>query len=175
MSRIFGTIVRMTIRKAHNGDLEELVRLREIFFDDTQKILTASQMKIRAYKNIDAQHKDSKDTIHSFLSDPRYIVFVAEEGGVLRGYICGEVKVKEYKALSKAGYVEHLFVEQEYQKQGIGKKLFERLIEEFKKIGCMHIMLDTHLDNKNAIAFYEHMGFTARSVNFFKEIDREVY
>lgn len=61
-------------------------------------------------------------------------------------------------------------MEEDYQSQGIGKELFDRLEEEFKKAGCTHIGLDTHLGNKKAIEIYEHMGFTKRLVTFFKTL-----
>ncbi|KKP29924.1 MAG: Ribosomal-protein-alanine acetyltransferase [Parcubacteria group bacterium GW2011_GWA2_31_28] len=98
------------------------------------------------------------------------MVFVASENEVLKGFISGEIKYKEYRVYNKEGYVGDWFVENAYQGQGIGKALFDMLVKEFIKANCTHIALDTHLENEKAIKIYEDRGFIKRLVTFFKPL-----
>lgn len=154
----------MEIRRATLHDKKELVRLIKEF-ESSDKNLSEKQRSIRAYKDLE---KIAQEKAEKYVSQPEYTVFVAEENRVLKGFICGGIKDKKYRVYNKEGYVEDWFVEKDYQGQGIGKKLFDKLVEEFKKTGCTHIGLDTHLENKKAIEIYENMGFTKRLVTFFK-------
>ncbi len=47
----------------------------------------------------------------------------------------------------------------EYQGQGLGKQMMERLISDAKEAGCNGIELTTALDNKAAYSLYEKVGF----------------
>lgn len=143
----------MQIRPATSYDRKELIKLIKEF-EISDKILSEKQRQIRAYKDLE---KMAQEIAEKYLSQPGHIVFVADENGSIKGYINGEIKEKKYRIYNKEGYVEAWFVEEEYQKQGIGKELFDKLVEEFKKTGCTHIGLDTHLENKKAIEIYGHM------------------
>ncbi len=156
----------MEIRKITPQDKKELKRLIKEFESDEGN-LSELQRKIRAYRDLDEM---TNETAEKYLSKPGYIVFVADLNGKLIGYSRGEIKEKKHRVYNLEGYVGEWFVERDYQNQGIGKKLFDKLIGEFKKAGCTHITLDTHLENKKAIEIYEHMGFTKRLVTFFKPL-----
>lgn len=157
----------MTIRKAKQEDKEELIRLYLEFNESTKKTLPENQNKFREFKNIS---KYSEVKIKRYLSNPNYIVFVADDTGVLIGYIGGKINEAKERVNDKEGYIENWYVEEEYQSKGIGKKLFDKLVEEFKKLNCTHIGLDTHLEYSNTIAIYKHLGFTKRLITFFKLI-----
>ena len=158
----------MQIRKATPHDKKELTRLlKEFSIDFATKILSEKQTRIRAYKN---PNKWVEETVEHYLSQPEHIVFVADEHEILKGFIEGEVKEHKDKVYDREGYISKWFMEEEYQNSGIGKQLFTRLVEEFKKMDCTHIGLDTHLENTQAIRIYEHMGFTKRLITFFKPL-----
>jgi hypothetical protein len=54
--------------------------------------------------------------------------------------------------------------------EGIGKELFEKVVEALKEADCTHLALDTHVQNEKAVAIYEHMGFKKRLYNFYKPL-----
>lgn len=155
----------MIIRRATIDDKKELIRLIIKFDNNTQKTLSQIQTKIRAYRDL-AQM--TKDRVSKYFSDPNYIVYVAEDNGTLRGYASGEIQEKKYRIYDKAGYVENWYVEKDFQSHGIGKQMFDKLVDAFEKEGCTHVALDTSIENEKAIGIYEHMGFTKRHVTFFK-------
>jgi diamine N-acetyltransferase len=157
----------MIIRQATSDDKEELKRLIIAFDEDTQKTLSPIQTKIRAYRNLSQM---AEDRVNKYFADPNYIVYVADDDGTLRGYCSGEIQEKKFRVYDKAGYIENWFVEKNFQKHGIGKQMFEKLVGDFEKMGCTHASLDTNIENANAIEIYEHMGFTKRHVTFFKPL-----
>lgn len=148
-------------------DNDELVRLYLEFNKSTSETLPEIQNKFRAFKDIS---KYAKEKIKRYLSNPNYIVFVADYNGVLRGYISGKINEAKERVNDKEGYLENWFVEENYQSHGIGRKLFDILAEEFKKLNCTHIGVDTHLEYSDTIAIYEHLGFTKRLITFFKPL-----
>lgn len=157
----------MQVRNASLNDKKELARLIKEFEGSYDKTMSEKQRRIREYIDLG---KMSEETAEKYLSKSEYIVFVADENGVLKGYVSGEIKEKKYRVYNKEGYVEDWFVEDEYQARGLGKELFDSLVEAFEKAGCTHVGLATHLENKKAIEIYEHMGFTKRLVTFFKPL-----
>lgn len=155
----------MNIRRAVLTDKQELIRLMIEFEEVTEKMLPKQQREIRAFENVE---KKARDIIDEYLSQQKYILFVAEEAGVLKGFSCGEIKEKKYRVHNKEGYISDLFIDKDCQGQGLGKRLLNTLTEAFVNAGCTHLGLDTHIENKEAMKFYEYMGFTKRLVTFFK-------
>jgi ribosomal protein S18 acetylase RimI-like enzyme len=56
-------------------------------------------------------------------------------------------------------YLRHLFIKSKYRRMGIGKEVVEQLM---KLSGSTSLDIEVMAWNKNAIAFYEKLGFTCR-------------
>lgn len=55
-----------------------------------------------------------------------------------------------------------LFIDKHYQHRGIGRKVLKLSLEKLKEYpesGSLQITLDCHINNKNAMKFYESFGF----------------
>ncbi len=156
----------MKIRRATGSDKRDLIALLLDFYHLSQKAVTEKQAKFRAYKD---PHKTAEENANKYLFD-NYICFVGEEGEVLVGFIVGQIKEKEDRVYGKEGFVEKWFVAKNHQNEGIGKELFNKMEEEFKKADCTHILLDTHVENAHALQIYENMGFNKRLVTLFKTL-----
>jgi diamine N-acetyltransferase len=52
-----------------------------------------------------------------------------------------------------------LYVLQTVQKTGAGKKMLQFILQETQQYGANHLILQVNRENKNAIGFYERMGF----------------
>lgn len=155
----------MIIRKANHSDKKELIRLTIKFDKSTREILPEIQNKYREFKN---PPQAMEEKIENYLKDPDYIVFVADDGGLLRGYISGKINEKKGRVYDKEGYLENWYMEEDYRSKGIGKKLFNRLVEEFKKLNCTHIEVGALSDKPEIIKIYEHLGFTKILITYFK-------
>lgn len=58
------------------------------------------------------------------------------------------------------GYVEGIFVKQEYRRQGYARLLLFAAEKWAKRKGCKEMASDTHLHNTNSIRMHERLGFT---------------
>ena len=54
--------------------------------------------------------------------------------------------------------------------KGIGTKLFNRIVEEFKIKGCKSIGTDAYATNTKALDYYEKVGFNKRVVQLVRDI-----
>jgi aminoglycoside 6'-N-acetyltransferase I len=73
---------------------------------------------------------------------------------------------------SPVGYVEGIFVKQEYRKMGVAKKLIDAGEEWAKNQSCKEMGSDTELHNKLSQAFHKKLGFKEDDilVHFIKKI-----
>lgn len=158
------------IRKVKPSDREQLLQLIREFYiiHNRQKLFSKELALLEAYKDI---NKTVNKTATEYLKNKKYIVFVAEDKNRLIGYICGNIKLKPYKIFDSEGYVEDWFVNESYRSKKIGKMLFERLIEEFKKRECTHIAVSSYAVNKKAINIYYKIGFIDKEIVMIKKIN----
>ena len=86
-------------------------------------------------------------------------------------FICGAVVGNINRKPDKIqGYIAMLAVEEEYRKKGLGKKMVELLIDNFKKeYKVNEITIETEVDNYAALGLYESFGFirTKMYINYY--------
>jgi ribosomal protein S18 acetylase RimI-like enzyme len=63
--------------------------------------------------------------------------------------------------------IEDVYIDEQYRKIGLGMKLMKEVVEFCKKENYKRIQLLCRTDNKNAIRFYEKLGFTGIDRIFF--------
>jgi aminoglycoside 6'-N-acetyltransferase I len=73
---------------------------------------------------------------------------------------------------SPVGYLEGIFVSEEYRKKGIAAELLEECEKWAKEKGCSEFASDCELDNTDSLKFHTAMGFeeTNRIICFKKTI-----
>ena len=105
-------------------------------------------------------------------------IFLAEEDGVVVGYLFGKVyKSEKMKSVMPEGTpyfeVEELYVVPEKRSQGIGEKLF-RFAEDAVQQEAEYMVLGTATKNWKAILhFYiEELNMTFWSARLFKKIEK---
>jgi ribosomal-protein-alanine N-acetyltransferase len=82
---------------------------------------------------------------------------VAKLDGKILGYIVGEKN-------SDSGIIISIAVKKNWRGKGIGRKLTEKLLENFKKEGMRIVFLHVREENKEAINFYQALGFKIREL-----------
>jgi ribosomal protein S18 acetylase RimI-like enzyme len=68
------------------------------------------------------------------------------------------------------GYIDELFIAQNYRKKGIAKQLLKELEVFFLKKNCKLILTRTDWENKNAQELYSSFGMNKVTVEFWKEL-----
>lgn len=71
---------------------------------------------------------------------------------------------------SPCGYLEGVFVLEEYRRQGIAKRLVEAGEQWCKEQGAKEIGSDCHIDNFESFKFHQQIGFreVSRNIHFVK-------
>ncbi len=91
--------------------------------------------------------------IDEFLGpDGRFIVARSSEGELIGMVLLH--KLPNYK-----GEIKRLFVRPQARRMGLAKRLMDRLEAEARKMGLLSLYLDTSSGLREAIAFYQSLGF----------------
>jgi ribosomal protein S18 acetylase RimI-like enzyme len=135
------------IRKAINCDLESIAQINVSAWKINYKgIIDDDFIKTRTFEWVYKRWKES-----NWLEDNESITFVYEEDSFLKGYVSGK-KNEKYDC-----EIVSIYVDPQYQNQGIGKKLLNHEQEYFKGIGCKNMIVWTIKGFQNNI-FYEKYG-----------------
>jgi ribosomal protein S18 acetylase RimI-like enzyme len=86
------------------------------------------------------------------------VAFVAENEGRLVGLVLGRLKGRS------EGYVSELFVKDGFRRRGTAKQLLRAAAEALRAQGADHVTLNVDVDNTNARAVYERLGFRPDSM-----------
>ncbi len=78
--------------------------------------------------------------------------YVSEHGNILSGMIVGKRVLDEAEVLNLA-------VRRSVRRQGEGRRLLLRLLEDFRKNGVSRVFLEVRESNVGAITFYKALGF----------------
>ena len=117
------------------------------------------QSKNMGFNNVD----DSPEGIAKLLRKNPETCFVAEENGQVVGTVLAGND-------GRRGYVYHLCVAEPYQKQGIGCKLMDTMLEGMRREGISKVALVVFAYNDTANAFYDKIGFVKRNDLFYRNV-----
>lgn len=84
--------------------------------------------------------------------------FVYEVDGVIRGLALYYVSYSTWRG--RCLYLEDLYIQPQFRRSGIGKKLFEILIDEAKSMGARRMDWQVLDWNEPALKFYKNIGAT---------------
>lgn len=162
----------------------KIIEYEDKYLDDVKDLL----VELEEY--IISIDKDNLDRIHLEYRDKMAVLdlekinnnngkcYLAVENDEVVGLIMGYVRTYDecdyldYKC-PRSGEVSELIVSKNVRSKSIGKQLMLQLEEHFKKIGCEYIFIDVFAYNKNAIKFYEKLGFHTRGLIDVKKLNIE--
>lgn len=114
------------------------------------------------------------ERIAEIKEDPNNFLFVAEVDGKIAGTVLLTVSLSPMFGTQDFGLIEYFIVDQNYRRQGIGRKLTEHVIQVCRARKCTRIILLSNDYRKEAHAFYESMGFDSTGkVGFIKYLNRD--
>lgn len=155
----------MKIRLAQEKDIDDIEKLL------IQICTVHSKQRPDLFKS--GGQKYNKSQIKEIISDKTKPVIVAYDEGDKRviGYAMCIIKtVKNDTALCdmKSLYLDDLCVDESYRGKGVGKKIYEYLIEYAKKESCYNITLNVWEGNEGAKNFYNKCGLTLQKTTLEK-------
>lgn len=119
--------------------------------------------------------RELRNELEDLLASEKDRIFLAVKEGDTIGFVHMSLRFDyvEGSSSSPVGYVEGIYVDENYRNQGVSRKLVEAGEAWAKSLGCKEIGSDTELDNHGSQAFHQRIGFkeAGRIVAFIKEID----
>ncbi|MBE6335294.1 MAG: GNAT family N-acetyltransferase [Lentimicrobiaceae bacterium] len=116
---------------------------------------------------IKGKRKYEENELRKILDDDTSPIFVCEEECDVKGYaFCMIQDLSHCDNLrpDKSLYIDDICVDENYRRHGVGKKLFEHVVQFAKEEKCFNITLNVWEKNPGAQAFYENMGMTVQKV-----------
>ena len=98
-----------------------------------------------------------KSPAQEFLSDPRHRLVVALDEDVVIGFVSAVIYLHPDKPAPEL-WINEIGVAPTHQRQGIGKRLLQAILEHAKQAGCIEAWVLTERDNMPAMAMYRSIG-----------------
>lgn len=147
------------IRKAEIKDINEINKLlfqvHKVHSDTRPDLFKAGSKK---YNDVE---------LVNIINDSDRPIFVYEENEKILGYaFCILIDYTKINSLCdyKTIYIDDLCVDKDARNLGIGKKLYNYVLNYAKSIGCYNVTLNVWAENKSAIKFYEKMGMKVQKI-----------
>lgn len=146
----------ISVRACRIGDLDELLRLgRKTFTETFQAMNTPENMQ--AY--LDSAFDPERIAAELAGEGSRYVFLY--RGADLAGYLKlnwpgSQSDQDDPQALE----IERIYVQKEFQGQGLGRVLIEKALQVAREAGMPRVWLGVWQENRAAIGFYLRMGFT---------------
>ena len=110
----------------------------------------------RRCEGVGLNESDTRDAIGRFLVRNRGLSLVAEDdaGNIIGAVLCGHD--------GRRGYLHHLAVDVRHRRQGLGRTLVERCLENLRTLGIAKCNLFLYATNTDGRAFWLKHGWAAR-------------
>lgn len=131
-----------------------MINIREAKKEDCPRILELVK-ELAKYEKAPGEVTVTLDHFieSGFGAKPVWWAFVAEVDGIVQGFALYYIRFSTWKG--QRMYLEDFYVTEEMRSQGLGKLLFERLIEEVKNKKLNGMMWQVLEWNEPAINFYK--------------------
>ena len=131
-----------------------MINIREAKKEDCPRILELVK-ELAKYEKAPGEVTVTLDHFieSGFGAKPVWWAFVAEVDGIVQGFALYYIRFSTWKG--QRMYLEDFYVTEEMRNQGLGKLLFERLIEEVKNKKLNGMMWQVLEWNEPAINFYK--------------------
>ncbi len=109
----------------------------------------------------------------SMLDDPDSVIFVADDGSGVVGYVFAALEPLSWKELrGPAGFIHDVLVAEGSCGHGIGTKLMAAAIDWLRERGAPRVVLWTAAQNGGAHALFARLGFRDTMVEMTLELTR---
>ena len=134
------------------------ISIREMELDDLAAVFHMGEKLFTARVSPNLYRTwDEYELIELFYADSE-LCFVAEEDGKIVGFALGTTIEKE-KSAWKYGHLVWLGILPDYQRSGLGERIFNHVKEVMAGRGVRMLVVDTEADNLQALRFFRKMGF----------------
>lgn len=132
----------------------DIVKIDETSAEKIIPLIAAFRVTLRSYKGVSAQpdYEWAREEAFEFL-EKGYPVYAAQQNDELAGYLVCRID-------EPCLWVEHLFVRDEYRRQGVASMLFAKAEEIAESMGDDTVYNFVHPNNEGMISFLRSKGYT---------------
>jgi GNAT superfamily N-acetyltransferase len=143
--------MNITIRTATKADIPQLIELyKELITGDPPIDLDSAAAVFEKAESCDVTY------------------FVADVDGRIAATAYIAIIPNMTRQCSPVGFIENVVTAADYRRMGIGRKLFDAVVEYAKNRGCYKVTLSSGNARKEAHEFYESLGFDRDSKRTFE-------
>lgn len=139
------------------------IKYGSIYFDDLikQELLLWPDNE---FNDLYSETKVSNDYFYGAIVDDKLIGFI--QIAIRNEYVNGT-------STSPVGFIEAIYVLEEYREKGYGRRLVEFAFDFVRNKGCKEIASDALIDNYGSHDFHKRVGFkeTERVIFYLKKLD----
>ena len=146
------------IRLAKEEDRKEYAKIKKEDIKEYSKIIG---------ENISINNKQIEKEFNGLLNSKDNLILIAEIKGKLIGYLTGTFIKNVWQ---HSGYIDDVFVEDNYKRKGIATRLIKEFFVHLKDKKIKKCRLGVNLKNKNAIDLYKKVGFEFYSYEMEKSL-----
>ena len=123
------------------------------YFDELASLLGDFRVVLQGFKRIDANpdYESAKEELKDYIKE-KWPIYIALDNNKPVGYILLKV--------DGVVWVEHIYVKEEYQHQGVGSMLYQKAEEYSSKLGCDTLFNWVHPNNEKIILFLKSKGYS---------------
>lgn len=149
----------MTEPNQHNGiKKRDRVEIREMDLDDLPQVFDVGEKLFTAEKWPNLYRTWDEYELLELYASNKELCLVAEIDNQIIGFALGSIIEKERSAWNY-GYLEWIGVLPSMKNKGIGTRLFNRLTDLIIKRGARMMIVDTEMENREALQFFKKQGF----------------
>ena len=145
----------MRIRKATIKDLDAYLKLEKESLEHFMQLTNDEGWKFNKKKLVE----DFEKTLTSRKSK---IYFIEIDDKII-GHMSTHIENNQFRSV---GYLDYLFIRENYRGKGYGRLMTKKFMELSKKAGVKKIGLGTRIENKKAQKLYESLGFKKIGINY---------
>ena len=163
----------VTIRPAGPGDGEGIARCH---LDSARQYVEQAPDLFRMPDTAGLVEWIEEDLARDRAPDELQLVAVADGAvvGTLEGRLHEPMDSAHWQVVREVGvrrlFVDALAVAEPYRRRGVGRRLMEEAEAWGRERGAELLLLDTWLESRLSVPFYEALGYTRRSVRFDKRL-----
>jgi GNAT superfamily N-acetyltransferase len=115
--------------------------------------------------NEDEARSYLKETVERHINRNEPLMNIAAElDGELIGFVIGEVRAWEFGQSEKTGWIKVLGVDPEFQGKGVGRKLGEALLDNFKASGIRSVRTLVNWYEGDLLSYFRRLGFNVLNI-----------
>jgi GNAT superfamily N-acetyltransferase len=160
----------ITYRRAEEKDKKDFIEMDKLFYKFDNDIGVNEHLIPISHYEI--PEKIFENYFDESLKNVGFFLIACEDNKVI-GYIFAEIKdiaSPHAYEIKKVGFVDSVFVKEEFRGKGIAKELINKSSEWMKSKGISICTLNVRYKNIKAAELYKTMGFKKDDIVMYKEI-----